>query len=277
MSKKTERATQAQKTLEHFQNATGELARLHQHSLASSRLYTPQRLDSAIAALTKPAANSAARIELTNEPVVSAIVRLKQESAPESTHIAVLNFASAKNPGGGFLNGALAQEESLAASSNLYLVQTLPQNMVCYEANRAFGGALYTDHMIYAKDALFVRQDTGAFWDTPLTVDVLTAPAVNYGAYMNHGGKHELALQTMKDRMRKVIQLFAVENARTLILGAYGCGVFQNDPRTVANFFVDILQNEGWQHSFERIVFAIFDRSKEQSVLKPFQDVFRQI
>ncbi|MFR3753045.1 MAG: TIGR02452 family protein [Enterocloster sp.] len=68
---------------------------------------------------------------------------------------AVLNFASAKNPGGGFINGAMAQEESLAASSCLY--KTLTAHETYYRMNRACSTMIYTDHAIFSPDVVFFR------------------------------------------------------------------------------------------------------------------------
>ena len=70
-------------------------------------------------------------------------------------NIAILNFASAKNPGGGFINGAMAQEESLAASSGLY--RTLTVHEEYYRNNRACPSMMYTDHAIYSPEVVFFR------------------------------------------------------------------------------------------------------------------------
>ncbi|MCP4113573.1 MAG: TIGR02452 family protein [Desulfobacteraceae bacterium] len=49
-------------------------------------------------------------IEVTTESTLEAAHRLIKEY--NCNHIACLNFASAKNPGGGFSSGSQAQEES---------------------------------------------------------------------------------------------------------------------------------------------------------------------
>ncbi|KAF9568166.1 hypothetical protein CPC08DRAFT_802586, partial [Agrocybe pediades] len=95
--------------------------------------------------------------------------------------LAVLNFASAMRPGGGFLEGASAQEESIARSSSLYFT-------LCSEATRPFyamhaqddKGGFYSHAMIYSRNIHLVRDDAGA-WLVPFQVDVLTSPAVNAG------------------------------------------------------------------------------------------------
>ena len=149
MASKGERATQAQRTLDYFEKADGKLAGLHKHALNASTLYTPEMLEK----LPEAQNSFDTHYELTGESVMDAIIRLDREKAPA---VGVLNFASARNPGGGFLNGSRAQEESLAASSNLYFIQTLPQNWVYYEINRQFSSTLYTDHMIFSRNTVFV-------------------------------------------------------------------------------------------------------------------------
>ncbi|WP_431243333.1 TIGR02452 family protein [Flavobacterium sp. P21] len=91
----------------------------------------------------------------------------------ESGKICVLNFASAKNPGGGFLGGASAQEESLARSSNLYETQIKDKAM--YDFNRNQSSFLYSDYMIYSSEVLFWNDDNGDYFEKPFIVDVITA------------------------------------------------------------------------------------------------------
>jgi uncharacterized protein (TIGR02452 family) len=83
----------------------------------------------------------ATNVEITNETTLSAATRLIQQGLKT----VVLNFASATSPGGGFLNGARAQEEYLARSSCLY--QCIRHNPM-YEYHRTQNDPLYSDYMI---------------------------------------------------------------------------------------------------------------------------------
>jgi uncharacterized protein (TIGR02452 family) len=172
---------------------------------------------------------------------------------------AVLNFASAKNPGGGFLNGAMAQEEALAASSGLY--NTLLRHDTYYTANRECSTMMYTDHAIYAPEVVFFLDGDFNLLETPVTASVLTLPAVNMGQVRLKGEDMEQAKAAMKDRMRLCLAVFAGQKDTHLILGAYGCGVFRNDPGEVARWWKELLEEEGYGRFFDEIVFAVLDRS----------------
>lgn len=241
MNSKTQRITAAKQTLQAFENGYYEvdnlqidLTQLHRNSLNNIILYTPELTENI--KLEEPNKNMKTLYILSSLPVVSALAQLGNEG---KNNIGILNFASAKNPGGGFLNGALAQEESLAMCSNLYLTQIKKREY--YEKNRVCNTMLYTNHMIYSKDIVFIREDSGSLWKSPSTASVLTAPAVNMGQYLLKGNTDKVyAEKVMKDRMRKILQVFAKQRNETLILGAYGCGVFKNDPKTVAAYFVEL-------------------------------------
>lgn len=150
--------------------------------------------------------------------------------------IGVLNFASATKPGGGFLTGAQAQEESLARSSTLYpsLMTNTSQTFYALHKRNSKGG-YYTHAMIYSPSVLFFRDDDGG-WTEPLEADVLTSAAVNAGAARNtlHGrvaGKgEEVKIEAaMKERMARVLFLLQASDARNLVLGSFGTGVFRWD------------------------------------------------
>jgi uncharacterized protein (TIGR02452 family) len=271
MSSKTARVDAANQTLQAFNNGFYEietvrvdLRDLHEKSLNSITLYTPEMINRI--KMTPPKPETEPVYRLSSLPVVSEFMRTKQAGG---SNIGILNFASAKNAGGGFLSGALAQEESLAMCSNLYLTQMKKQKY--YESNRACSSMLYTDYMIYSKDVVFIREDTGSFWQAPLIASILTAPAANMGQYIyKKEGSIEHAEKVMKDRIRKILHVFAEQKNDILILGAYGCGVFKNDPLKIAAFFVELLKGEGLEKYFQELIFAVYDSSKDKWVYNEF-------
>src|SRR6185436_13377518 len=108
---------------------------------ADTRMYAPEN----VPALAAPQTRRPTRIEVNNETTFQALARL---STTTTGHLACLNFASAKNPGGGFLNGAIAQEEALAAASGLYpCLLKVPDY---YSRNRANRSTLYLDLIIFS-------------------------------------------------------------------------------------------------------------------------------
>ncbi|RKR10494.1 uncharacterized protein (TIGR02452 family) [Flavobacterium sp. 90] len=187
--------------------------------------------------------------------------------------IGVLNFASAKNPGGGFLGGASAQEESLARSSNLYATQIKDKTM--YDFNKNQSSFLYSDYMIYSPNVLFWNDDNGDYFEKPLVADIITAPAPNKGAMLQHNRKEEIAEteEVFKKRMDKLLAIASKQKVDTLILGAWGCGVFRNEPNDVASLFKEII-SEKYAGAFKKIVFAVLSSSEKKSSFKYFESAF---
>ena len=183
----------------------------------------------------------------------------------------MLNFASAKNPGGGFLNGAMAQEESLAASGTLYRTQVAHEEY--YRANRAQSSMMYTDHAIYSPGVLFFRDGSFRLTAQPAEADVLTLPAVNMGQVFQKGEDARRASQVMRRRMKLALAIFAHQGAQNLILGAYGCGVFRNDPEQIAVWWRELFQENMGQY-FDAVSFAVLDRSRNQACMGAFEKVF---
>lgn len=244
-----------------------DFATAQKHSEVSSHLITPEQG----AAMVRDCQGlspleQAATYAVSNEATVKAIVDFAEAGRER---IGVLNFASAKNPGGGFLNGAMAQEESLAASSGLY--GTLLRNEGYYMANRAYRSMMYTDHAIYSPDVVFFRDERFNLMKQPVTASVLTLPAVNYGQVLLKGEDRQKAERVMKDRMRLSLAIFACKKDKNLILGAYGCGVFRNDPLKIAGWWQDLLDNEGFGSFFSEIRFAVLDTSRDGKCIRAFE------
>lgn len=238
------------------------------NSIENTVLYSLETLS----APTGHQSGQPARLIVTSETTIAAIQRLH---AVEGGHLACLNFASAKNPGGGFLGGSEAQEESLARSSALYpCLLAAPEY---YERNRACGTTLYLDLAIWSPAVPFFRDDTGALLDTPVCASVITAPAPNAGAVAKNQpaqlGEVEL---TLRRRAKFVLSIAATHGVRRLVLGAWGCGVFRNDPRVVANVFADLLRPPAeFSTAFDEVTFAIYDRSREQEVVRIFEEALK--
>lgn len=249
----------------HLGENTIDFSELQRFSVDNSVLIEPQQWQT-FALPNVPKTKTT--VVLTAESTVNAILRLHDEG---KSKIGVLNFASAKNPGGGFLKGAMAQEESLAAASGLY--ETLCKNPLYYEKNRACRSMSYTDYAIFSPEVVFFRSGNFQLLQQPVTASVLTMPAVNLGQALQKGENLQKAKAQMHNRMRLCLLGFAQMGCRNLILGAYGCGVFRNDPQDVAADWKYWLDEE-FTGVFDSITFAIYDRSQNQLCMRAFRQVF---
>jgi uncharacterized protein (TIGR02452 family) len=209
-------------------------------------------------------------IDIENCTVLEAMTQLTRIN----TQVGCLNFASAKNPGGGFLGGAQAQEESISRASALY--PSLIKHFEMYEYNRSKNTYLYSDYMIYSPEVMVFRDDNNTLLVNPYKVSFVSSPAVNVGA-IKQNNISELALveKTMLQRIDKVLAVFVANGIENLVLGAWGCGVFQNEPKDIARYFTHFLLNNGkYSKAFKSILFAVLDRSKEQENILAFKNAF---
>jgi uncharacterized protein (TIGR02452 family) len=174
---------------------------------------------------------------------------------PKDERVCVLNFASYKNPGGGYANGSMAQEESLCRDSFLYNVLNDDRfDREFYSKNLAdTNHSLYRDRGIYSPDILFFEK---------YRADVLTCAAPNVRAYREHT-THVLAPEiwkNQKSRIRFVLRVAKEQHADVLILGAFGCGVFGNDASDIADVFSGyLLEDAEFSHAFSKVYFAVPD------------------
>lgn len=268
--KKNELSEIAKQTIHCFQQGYymyGEkqisIAKQHAHSLASCTCITEDESDHFIYDKHQVHAGI---IKVENVDIIQAITR------SDKTY-GVLNFASAYHPGGGFLNGALAQEESLCFGSNLYLTQIRFQKAF-YEYHQSIKSKCYSDRMIYSKDVVYIRDERYACLPEPKLADIITSPAVNLGVALSRGEDEETCYRIMKTRMRKILMLFHEKGNTHIILGAFGCGVFRNDPKRIAQIWKELLIDEDMKSGFHEILFAVYDKSKTQNNIQAFTSVF---
>jgi uncharacterized protein (TIGR02452 family) len=175
--------------------------------------------------------------------------------------IGVLSFASATKPGGGFKNGAQAQEESLARVSTLYHSLQTQEAAKFYAAHHTQRSSYYTHSMIYSP-AVVVFQNDNNEPVPPYRIEVVSSAAVNAGEVLS--GRATTATKTrieteMLERMGRILYLFEIKEIRNIVLGAFGTGVFKNDIEMVARLWARLLvdDNARFKHSFDRVIFAI--------------------
>ena len=211
---------------------------------------------------------SQAKIEITEETTQIAASRMVAEGCED---VVLLNFASARNPGGGFLNGAKAQEEDLSRCSTLH--SSLITQTEYYEKNRAQKSMLYTDYAIYTPDVAWFRTRSRGVPDDLFHASVITSPAPNANQALRKGEAEFLIEKTFVRRSCQILHIAREHKHRNLILGAWGCGVFGNDPQMVADTFKQWLNTE-FTDDFDRVVFAVYDRTKTKNVYRTFKDTF---
>ncbi|MET8543789.1 TIGR02452 family protein, partial [Kitasatospora sp. NPDC004799] len=234
-----------------YRTAGGELVRVGEE-LAAARAGTvscaPAALDALVAAGGPGALNGP--VEVTAEGSMEAARRLVEAGAGP---VGVLNFASARNPGGGYLRGARAQEEDLCRSALLY--SCLLEAPDYYEAHRASTDLRYSHRVIVSPAVPVIRDGRGALLAQPYPVTFLTSPAPNAGQLERRSPGTDVR-GVLAERAVRVLAAAARHELRTLVLGAWGCGVFGNDPAQVAEAFDGALARYG--AAFERVVFAVF-------------------
>jgi uncharacterized protein (TIGR02452 family) len=245
----------------YYRAAHGEVAVGEQVSraVAGTRLYLPDDEVQRPSPVRPPAV-----IQVTGESTLAAARRLGGD-------LACLVFASARNPGGGFLNGAQAQEESLARGSALYACLRAAGDFYAY--HRARPELTYSDRVIYSPSVPVFRDDKGTLLESPYPVSFLTAAAPNRAAIARSQPEHLPDLPAVLGRRAaRVLAVAAAHGHRRLLLGAWGCGVFGNDPATVAAAFATALHASPW---FDEVTFAVLDRQNGTPTLTAFADVLQ--
>lgn len=191
--------------------------------------------------------------------------------------VAVLNFANPHEPGGGVFRGATAQEESLCRSSNLYFGLNTPylmENYYFWHKNNT--GEMYSDKVIYSPGVTVFKSDHlyPVMLEKTFQVDVITC-AAPYRPSLNKREVETLLPEVLYGRIRNILEVAIANKVEVLILGAFGCGAFENPRKMVAGQFRRLLVDEGYRGCFKRTVFAIKPSKRYCPNLKAFSEAFR--
>ena len=199
---------------------------------------------------------------------------------------AVLNMASRRNPGGGVVTGAGAQEETLFRRTNLFrsLYQFAPfagmygikTSHHQYPLDRNFGG-VYTPEAIYFRES---EQNGYALLDNPVSLSFITVAGMNRPDLTAEGMIADHHVEPIKNKIRTIFRIGLAHGHDSLVLGALGCGAFRNPPRHVARLFHEVMDELEFKNKYRRIVFAILDdhnahqSHNPEGNYKPFADEF---
>lgn len=185
------------------------------------------------------------------------------QEATKGKKICALNFASYRYPGGGFIKGSLAQEESLCHESTLYSVlKTFNESF--YEWNRHnLNHSLYYNRALYTPNVIFEKGGRVA------KADVLTCAAPNFKAASRYVEK-ESNLCVLSSRIEFMYAIAAINKVETLIAGAWGCGVFGQDPKEVCELLT-IIPIAKQYASIKKIIFAVPNSTSRN--YKAFEEV----
>ncbi len=254
-----------------FYNSSGEqidISDLQDKAESLTKVYTPEETDALLEKLSVENIEGRTKIKVINQPTLEAVRELIAEGSKD---VICLNFASAKNPGGGFLGGSQAQEESIARSTGLYNCQIKTKGY--YETNRNIKTCLYTDYMIYSPFVPIIKDEEGNNVNKKEYCAIITAPAVNKGVVKNNEPEKLSEVESiMKRRIKKVLAISLENKHKALVLGAWGCGVFQNEPKDIAKYFGEIIKGD-FLNKFDKIVFAVY--SENEKFIEPFVKEFK--
>lgn len=216
---------------------------------------------------------------------------------------AILNLASNKHPGGGYDSGANAQEESLCQMSTLS--QSLyqfgnPKLKYFKDAHLEHIEGVYPMDInyggIYSPNVCFFRNNLENYYslrDKVFECSVISVASLsnrqkndwtddesnyfNELGYLNNEGK-EIEL----NKIRTIYRIALDNNHDSLVLGAFGCGVYNLMPDEVSKLFLDVLNEPEFKNKFKHISFAIYEGKGtsrkvvgENGKFKPFYERFK--
>jgi uncharacterized protein (TIGR02452 family) len=252
----------AQETVDYINNG-GYLENKFSKDIFMTRLYNPKELKELSVGIIDSLPN--AKISLYNEDTCECAKRFI-----DSGYTCILNFASAKHVGGGFLSGAMAQEEAICRNSTLYASINSKVAEEYYNYNNSHDDELYSDYTIFSPHVEVIRDANSNLLEKPYTISVITSPAVN--VYRARNTSRVDIAEAMLQRAEYILKVAISNHVDNIVLGAWGCGVFGNSPKDISRIFYYLLIDKGYAKAFKNVSFAVYGRDPEN--FQAFKDTF---
>lgn len=218
------------------------------------------------------------RIAVVNDDCLALARRL--HATDPTDDICVLNMASSHRPGGGVWGGAGAQEEYLFRCTDYY--------RFLYQYANNFDPQVYhvqrNAHHRYPLDPLYggiyshgvtVFRDTEAngyaLLDSPVRLNFVAVAAFHFNERCD--AIPQPYVEPTKDKIRLMLRLAANNGQRRLVLGAFGCGAFHNEPHHMAQLFRQVIHESEFQGLFTSISFAVIEDHNSTNNYTAFRDV----
>lgn len=221
------------------------------------------------------------------EIIVSKKRSYEAAAAYKGKKVCVHNFASATNPGGGVTKGSTAQEECLCRCSTLYFnLNVADMWNGFYTPHRDAQDPIHNDDCIYTPEVVVFKSDTAMPKLLPekewYKVDVITCAAPNLrlkpGNAMNVGDGAKMAkigdkalLELHEKRLSRILDIAAAAGDEVVILGAFGCGAFENNPEVVVRAAKNVIGK--YKKHFETIEFAVYCSPRDERNYEIFKRV----
>lgn len=221
-----------------------------------------------------------ARHEEQADVIVSRRRSYEAASRYPGQKVAVLNFASAVSPGGGVLTGCNAQEESLCRISTLHPCLHVPENWNrFYTPHRQANQRLNNDDCIYTPGVVVFRSDDREQALLPeemwYRVDVITCAAPDLRTFAPGAVSAETIDRLHRQRLRRILDLAYANGAEVVILGAFGCGAFGNDPAVVSKAMAGVTGE--YRRMFRTIEYAVYCTPRDERNFLAFQSAMAQL
>lgn len=210
-------------------------------------------------------------IQVVNQDTLDCAFELHQ------THnTLVLNMASDYKPGGGWLSGATAQEETLCKRSSLFYSLAPPHALRRPDWQYPFAEdslwAIWSPDVVVVKDGEY-KLLKNAWWTNVISMSAIRQP---YLTAQDTTYKYDDDRVAMTKKIKNICQIALMNNHDAMVLGAFGCGVFGNPPEEVAEIFRTVLIDEGYAKKFRVVRFAILDLSTRTHNYSTFASKFGQ-